>query len=101
MIDHLRDVHRIDKDGVMDTHGAVNQRIDKVFGKATKRIEFNLNMFKQLLMRWIIVNHIAFCQVQDSAFRTLLCYFLACARLDSLVPCIILSRWLTYPYSVC
>jgi hypothetical protein len=48
MIDHLREAHRIDKDGVMDTEGAVNQRIDKVFGKATKRIEFNLDMFKQL-----------------------------------------------------
>jgi hypothetical protein len=60
MIDHLREAHRIDKVGVMDTEGVVNQRIDKVFGKATMRIEFNLDMFKQLLLRWIMVNHIAF-----------------------------------------
>jgi hypothetical protein len=101
MIDHLRDSHRIDKDGVMDTERAVNQRINKIFGKATKRIEFNLDMFKQLLLRWIIVNHIAFRQVEDSAFRTLLCYLLACVRLDSLVPSIISRQWLTYRYSVC
>jgi hypothetical protein len=101
MIDHLREAHRIDKVGVMDTEGAVNQRIDKVFGKPTKRIDFNLDMFKQLLLRWIIVNHRAFRQVEDAAFRTLLCYLLACVRLDSFVQSIISSQWLTYRHSVC
>jgi E3 ubiquitin-protein ligase DOA10 len=100
MIDHLREAHRIDKDDVMDTEGAVNQRIDKVFGKATKRIEFNLDMFKQLLLRWIIINHIAFHQVEDAAFRTLLRYLLTCLRLDSFVQSIISSQWQLYRHSV-
>jgi hypothetical protein len=96
IMDYLCDAHRIEKDGVMNTEGAVNQRIVKVFGKATKRIEFNLDIFKQLLLRWIIVNHIAIRQVEDAAFRTLLCYLLASVRLDSLVPSIMSSQWLTY-----
>jgi hypothetical protein len=38
MIEHLRDIHRIDKDGPMDSNHAVNQRIDHSFGKAKQRI---------------------------------------------------------------
>ena len=78
MIEHLRNIHRIDKDGPMDTQGAVTQRIDKVFGKAKQRLEFNHEIFKHLLLRWVIINHIAFRQVEDHAFRTMLCYLLAC-----------------------
>jgi hypothetical protein len=78
MIEHLRDAHRIDKDGYMDSERAVNQRIDKAFGQAQQRIVFNLDMFKQLLLRWIIVNNIPFSQVENSVFRTLLFYLLAC-----------------------
>jgi len=96
MIHHLRDAHTVDKDGAMDTEQAANQLIDMVFRKATKRIEFNLDILKQLWLCWIIVNHRAFQQVEDWAFRTLLCYLPACVTLDSLVPSIISSQWLTY-----
>ncbi|KAF8241288.1 hypothetical protein K440DRAFT_573567, partial [Wilcoxina mikolae CBS 423.85] len=84
MIEHLRDVHRIDKDGPMDSEYAVNQCIDHAFGNAKQRIQFNLDMFRQLLLRWKIVNHIAFPQVEDNAFRVLLFYLLAYFRLFSL-----------------
>lgn len=80
MIVHLRDVHRINKDGPMDTNPGVTERIDNVFGKAHQRIQFNLNLFKQLLLRWIKVNHISFRQVERYTFRTLLFYLVGCVR---------------------
>ncbi|KAF8534126.1 hypothetical protein BDD12DRAFT_896995 [Trichophaea hybrida] len=36
MIEHLRDIHQIDKDGPMDSEYAVNQHIDHAFGKANQ-----------------------------------------------------------------
>ncbi|KAF8535689.1 hypothetical protein BDD12DRAFT_892103 [Trichophaea hybrida] len=48
MIKHLRDIHLIDTDGPMNSDYAVNQRIDHAFRKAKQRIQFNLDMFKQL-----------------------------------------------------
>jgi len=33
-LDHLCDAHRMVNDGIMDTKWAVNQLIDKLFGKA-------------------------------------------------------------------
>jgi len=78
MIDHLRAIHRIDKNGPMDSKEAITQRIDHAFGKTQQRIDFNIDMFKQLLLRWIILNHITFRQVEDNAFRYLLFYLLAC-----------------------
>jgi hypothetical protein len=62
----------------MDTHDTVTQCINKIFGKAHKRIEYNLNIFKQLLLQWIIVNYIAIRQVECNAFHSLLFYLLAC-----------------------
>ncbi|KAF8533692.1 hypothetical protein BDD12DRAFT_898129 [Trichophaea hybrida] len=78
MIEYLRDIHNTDKNGPMDSKHLVSQRIDKVFGKTQHRIEFNLDLFKQLLLLWIIVNHIAFRQVESHAFRMVLFYLLAC-----------------------
>jgi hypothetical protein len=65
----------------MDSDHAVHQRIDHAFGKAKQKIQINRDMFKQVLLRWIIVNHIAFCHVEDDAFCTLLFYLLACVSL--------------------
>jgi len=79
MIDHLHAIHRIDKNGLMDSKEAITQRIDHAFGKTQQRIDFNIDMFKQHLLRWIILNHITFRQVEDNAFRYLLFYLLACA----------------------
>jgi hypothetical protein len=78
MIEHLRDIHNTDKNGPMDSKHLVSHRIDKVFGKTQHRIVFNLDLFKQLLLRWIIVNHIPFRQVECHGFRMLLFYLLAC-----------------------
>jgi len=52
--------------------------MDKAFAKSQHLIEFNLDLGKQLLLRWIIVNHMAFRPVECHAFRMLLFYLLAC-----------------------
>jgi hypothetical protein len=78
MIDHLRQVYRTEKHGHMDKKDAVTQRIDRVFRKVQQRVAINLDLFKQLLLRWIIVNQIAFRQVECNAIRQLLYYLLEC-----------------------
>lgn len=77
MLDHLQLEHGITKLDPEGSSVAVN-RIEAAFGNTTTRIEFNTNMFRLLLLRWIIVNNISFRQVQDNAFRTLLTYLCAC-----------------------
>jgi len=62
----------------MHKKAAVTQRIDRVFRKAQQRVAFDVDLFKQLLLRWIIVNDIAFRQVECNAFHHLLYYLLAC-----------------------
>jgi len=51
MIEHLRDVHNTDQNGQMDSKCLVSQQIDKGFGKSHHRIGFNLDLFKQHLLR--------------------------------------------------
>lgn len=50
----------------------------------SSRSRFDFEQFKRLLIRWIIVMHISFSQVENPAFQELLFYL--CAALTSLFP---------------
>ena len=82
MINHLWQEHAVTKNnleeepGTRDSHG--RGQIKKAFGNSIPRITFNKEIFRLLLLRWIIFNNISFSQVNDSAFRTLLAYLCAC-----------------------
>ena len=41
-------------------------------------LQFNSDIFKLLLIRWIYVTNTAFCAVEDPTFRILLHYLLCC-----------------------
>ena len=80
MGDHLQQRHGITK---LDPEGSSGPgpgttEIQRAFGNALPRIVFNKEIFRLLLLRWIIINNISFRQVNDNAFRTLLTYLCAC-----------------------
>ena len=80
MIEHLQDVHKVNGDGTIP----VEQRqvlLESAFGKTDTQIVFNADLFKHLLLRWMILNHISFSQVEQSSFRVLLRYLAACVSL--------------------
>jgi len=77
MIDHLREVHIVGKDGpIALEQGQV--LIETAFGKTRPQVTFNSDLFRDLLLRWIVENHIGFRQVEQSSFRVLLRYLVAC-----------------------
>ena len=83
MIDHLQDVHKIGKNGPIPLEeGQV--LIETAFGKTRPQVSFNSDLFRDLLLRWIIENHITFSQVEKASFRVLLRYLVACVRLLAL-----------------
>lgn len=80
MIEHLQDVHKVNWDGPRPVEqGQV--LLESVFGKTHSQIVFNADLFKDLLLRWMILNHISFSQVEQSSFRVLLWYLAACVSL--------------------
>lgn len=77
MIEHLQDVHKVNRDGPMAVEeGQV--LLESAFGKTRPQIIFNADLFRDLLLRWMILNHISFSQVEQSSFRVLLRYLAAC-----------------------
>ena len=77
MIDHLQEVHRVNRDGAIPIEeGQV--LIESAFGKTRPQIVFNGDLFRDLLLRWMILNHISISQVKQSSFRVLLRYLVAC-----------------------
>jgi len=80
MIEHLHEIHKIGKDGPIPLkHGQV--LIETAFGKTHQQVTFNRDLFRDLLLRWIIENHISFSQVEKSSFRVLLRYLVACVSI--------------------
>lgn len=77
MIEHLQDVHKVNRDGPIPLD-AGQALIETSFGKTRPQIIFNADMFRDLLIRWMILNHISFSQVEQSSFRVLLRYLVAC-----------------------
>jgi len=77
MIDHLQQVHKVNREGAIPIEqGQV--LIESVFGKTRLQIVCNADLFRDLLLRWMILNHISFSLVEQSSFRVLHCYLVAC-----------------------
>ena len=91
MIEHLAEDHRITKQNQDGQISQAGSRIEEAFGRAARprTIQFNKKIFKQLLIRWIIISNISFRQVEIAAFRVLLAYLCACVSFPSL------TIWLT------
>jgi hypothetical protein len=78
-IEHLRVKHRIGPDGPFTTGPRPSQQpIVQMFGMTSPRIIFNEDVFKQLLLPWIVANDISFRMCEDSSFRKLCAYLAAC-----------------------
>ena len=80
MIDHLQEIHKIGKNGPIPLEKS-QVLIETAFGKTRPQVAFNSDLFRDLLLRCIIENHITFSQVAKSSFRVLLRYLVACVRL--------------------
>ena len=79
MIEHLRDTHRIGKDGPIEATLEQGQvLLETAFGKTRPQIVFNRDVFQNLLLRWIILNNVSFLKIEQHSFRVLLNYLLAC-----------------------
>jgi len=77
MIEHLREVNKIGKDSpIALEHGQV--LIETAFGKTRPQVAFNSDLFQDLLLRWIVENNISFREIEQSSFRILVRYLLAC-----------------------
>jgi len=62
MIEHLHAIHKIGKDGLKPLEqGQV--LIETAFGQTRPQKTFNTDLFRDLLLRWIIKNYITFSQV--------------------------------------
>jgi len=67
MIEHLHEVHKIGKDGPIPLEqGQV--LIETAFGKTRPQVTFNTDLFRDLLLRWIIENHISFSKSKKPPF---------------------------------
>jgi len=73
-IDHLRS-HRMTVHGPLDP--AAGASIIQAFENTSPKIQFNLDVFKQLLVQWMVECHISSRQVEESSFRLLLSYLAA------------------------
>jgi len=80
MIEHLQEVHKVNRDGPIPVE-AGQALIETSFGKTKPQIVFNADMFRDLLTRWMILNHISFSQVEQNSFRVLLRYLVACVSI--------------------
>src|SRR6266850_6839217 len=66
-ITHLRDDHKLDENGPI----SVASDIQSTSGDIALS-SFDLDHFKDLLIRWIVIMHISFSQVENEVFRSLL-----------------------------
>jgi hypothetical protein len=80
---HLRSKHRVGPNGII-TAGAEStyqQTIEKAFGQTRPRIIFNIDVFKDLLLQWIVQMNVSFRVCEDTTFRSL-CFYLAACQPD-------------------
>jgi len=83
MIEHLRDSHKIGKNGAIEAQLERGQlQIETAFGNTRPQIIFNLGVFRNMLLHWIIQNNISFRAVEQPNFRVLLGYLAACMSLS-------------------
>ncbi|KAF8418288.1 hypothetical protein EV426DRAFT_619566 [Tirmania nivea] len=56
------------------------------FGNSTPKIQFNSDVFKQLLVQWMVLSNISFRQVEESSFRLLLSYLASVSASYTAIP---------------
>ena len=59
--------------------------IKKAFAAAQGNITFNLDMFNEILLRWMIQANISFVKIQHPYFRLLCRYLVACSATYNLL----------------
>jgi len=90
MIEHLHDTHQMTKEGPLTIQLEKGQlRIETAFGNTRPQIIFNKDMFRELLLRWLVINNISFRQVEQGSFRILLGYLAACVSISYFFSCLI------------
>ena len=83
MIEHLREYHKVGKDGPIQLQLEKGQiQLEKAFGNTRPQIIFNQEVFRNMLLHWIIQNNISFCAVEQTSFRVLLGYLAACVSIS-------------------
>jgi len=76
---YLLPKHRIGPDGIITAGaGSVHQQTIKVFGQTRPRITFNIDVFKDLLLQWVVQMNVSFRVCEDTTFRALCSYLAAC-----------------------
>jgi len=83
MNEHLAYNHGVSKEfldgGLEQNHMAGQSRIEAAFGRTPlPGIQFNSDIFKAMLVRWIYVTNTPFFVVEDPTFHILLTYLLTC-----------------------
>jgi hypothetical protein len=67
--DHLKDIHHLVEHGAASSV-ASSEEVPELNGLGL----FDLAQFREILIRWIVIMHISFSQVEYEAFRSLLLY---------------------------
>lgn len=62
-MDHLRNRHRLTKEGRLPAPGERSGLIQQAFGNTAPRIQFNNQIFQELLLIWMLLSNISFRQV--------------------------------------
>ena len=103
-IGHLK-LHRLSKNGPIPDVNPNTSIIARAFGATTPRINFNIDIFKQILIQWIVTCHISFNQVQEPSFRLLLSYLTSVSSSHIAIPRALpksgntIRTWLMHFYS--
>ena len=83
MIEHLRESHKVGKQGPIQVQLEKGQiQIEAAFGNTRPQIIFNQEVFRNMLLHWIIQNNISFRAVEQTSFRVLLGYLAACVSIS-------------------
>jgi len=81
-ITHLKKKHNIGPEGTIIARTTpAQQTIQVAFGRSTPRILFNKNIFKKLLLLWVVDVNVSFCMCEQPSFHTL-CAYLATYQPD-------------------
>jgi len=79
VITHLKTKHNIGPEGTIIARTTpAQQTIQVAFGQSTPRILFNENIFKELLLLWVVDANVSFRMCEQLSFRTLCAYLAAC-----------------------
>jgi hypothetical protein len=89
-IRHLLVSHRINQNGDLSSVQLQQQTLQASFGNTLPRVNFNSDVFENILIRWMIICNIPFIAVENPTFRLLLAYLAACGCFP------ISSYWIIY-----